>query len=255
MIKVLPIPVLKDNYIWVLINPENKAIIVDPGDSSPIQHFIKKNNLIISAIFITHHHWDHTDGLYNLSKMYPTVPIYGSEESPNPFITQKVNEEMAINIKDLPECRVIAVPGHTLDHTAYLIEGMLFSGDTLFAGGCGRVFEGTFAMIFHSLTKLAQLPEQTLLYCGHEYTLKNLRFAEMVEPSNQIIKDKIKRVQKLQMINSPSLPSTIEDELQTNPFLRCKNKEVIASAEKYAGHALRDEVEVFTALRKWKDGY
>jgi hydroxyacylglutathione hydrolase len=254
-ILIQPIPALKDNYIWVVINTEQRqAFIVDPGEATPVINYLQQNKLTLSAIFITHHHWDHTNGLADLIKKYE-VPIFASKLSEVFGITHFVDENGQVKIDGFPEFSVIEIPGHTLDHIAFYSPGILFCGDTLFAAGCGRIFEGTAKQLYHSLQKLTKLPNDTQIYCGHEYTLKNLLFAQIVEPSNEKIFQRIQKVQELQNQNKPSLPSLISEEKETNPFFRCDSQEIIQQVEKFAEQKLNHPVDVFSALRNWKNQY
>lgn len=246
--EVHAIPALKDNYIWVLIQ-KNRAIVVDPGDAAPVIDFFEREKLDLAAILLTHHHADHTGGVEKL-KTYYSCPVYAS----NAYATHPIQKNVSLSIEDYA-CKVLAIPGHTLDHIAYYDEKNLFCGDTLFAAGCGRVFEGTNAQMYASLQTLLALPPTTKVYCGHEYTLKNLLFAQTVEPNNAMIKHKLEKIRLLREKNSITLPSTIEEENHTNPFLRCTQPSVILSAEKYAKRKLLTEVEVFASLRDWKNNF
>lgn len=251
---ISPIPVFKDNYVWTLVNDKNKeALVVDPGDAVPVQHFLEKRELNLIGILLTHHHWDHTNGMKDLKKHYQ-CPVVGSDNIVG--ITENAEDKKKINFSTFPiSFQVLSIPGHTIGHVAYYGGGMLFSGDTLFAAGCGRLFEGTPNEMYHSLQKLASLPQETKLYCGHEYTLKNLAFACEVEPGNKQIKERIKKVEALIHANQPSLPSTLAEELETNPFLRCESDELRKHVAKFAGLPLNDSVETFAWLRKWKDQF
>lgn len=243
MINIHPIPALRDNYIWVITSSGNRnAVIVDPGSAKPVIDYLNEKNLSLQAILLTHHHWDHTNGVKELVDEYKCA-VHGPG----------LHSDQTIAFNDLNlELRTIAIPGHTLDHTAYYTnDGRVFSGDMLFSAGCGRVFEGTMEQMYNSLQKLAQLPDETELYCGHEYTENNLKFAKAVEHGNKDIIKKLKRIAG----KSITLPSTMGEEKLTNPFLRCEVPEVIAAAEKHAKEKLPTPVAVFTALRKWKDSW
>ena len=251
--RIIPICALKDNYIWLFFDEETrKAWIVDPGDAAPVIKILKHLNLNLAGIFITHHHQDHSGGCLALLSEWPNIWVIGSHKSHLNFINYRVKEG------DILQCgthqfKVIEIPGHTLDHTAFFGENILFSGDTLFSVGCGKVFEGTGEQMYHSLNKLLQLPETTQIFCGHEYTLANLLFAQMVEPHNQSILQKLKKVESLREQNQPTLPSLLSEEKITNPFLRCQEASVRDTAEQYAGKVLRTPVEVFATLREWKN--
>lgn len=250
------VPALKDNYIWVIIdNYKNHAVIVDPGEAAPILDFLNKRNLTLIAMLITHHHWDHVNGLEEIINRF-NVPVYGPANEKIPFCTHFLSEDQKVKIQDFPlEFDVIEIPGHTSGHIAYYSPGILFCGDTLFAAGCGRVFEGTHKQMFLSLQKMAALPDETKVYCAHEYTLNNLRFAQTVEPENKDILKRIQSVAEMRNKNQPSLPSTLTQEKATNPFLRCDVPMVKASAEKHGECCLEGPVNVFAALRNWKDNF
>ncbi len=255
-ISIFPIHALKDNYIWIIINSSNQtAIIVDPGEAQPVIDFLQSKAIKPIAILITHHHWDHTNGILELAKTYRHIPVYGPDEA-IAGLTHKVKEDEQIFIDLFPfALRVLNIPGHTLGHVAYYGKDILFCGDTLFAAGCGRVFEGTTEQMYASLNKIKSLPDNTKMYCAHEYTLHNLRFAATVEPTNETIYSRIQEVSKLRDQDLPSLPSLLSEEKLTNPFLRCDSLEIIANAEKHAGRKLNSPIEVFGVIRKWKDGF
>ena len=249
------LPAFTDNYIWALVNPEHSACaFVDPGEASAVINFIAQHNYKPTAILITHKHWDHCGGLAELTQQF-SMPVYGPAEA-STFITHPVKDKSNFFIEKLAvNFEVLAIPGHTLEHVAYLGETKLFSGDTLFAAGCGRIFEGTAAQMYQRLLRLKALPEQTKIYCGHEYTLANLKFAALVEPDNPAIKKRLKEVEKLRAGNKISLPSTIALEKSTNPFLRCEASLVQQRAEKYAQKLLKTPLEVFQVLREWKNNF
>lgn len=252
-IQILPIPALKDNYIWAIVNTQQKkALIVDPGEAKPVVDFLIQQALTLEGILITHHHWDHTNGVLELQKAYD-VPVIGPASNQISNITMPVKEGDQIEIANFPLFTVMDIPGHTLDHLAYYTKDALFCGDTLFAAGCGRLFEGTAEEMYHSLMKLAGLPKTTKIYCAHEYTLKNLQFAETVEPQNSFIPQRMAAIKQLRDQHKPSLPSTLEEELKTNPFLRCKESDVRAFAEKQINDRGKNEIDIFRALRKAKD--
>lgn len=253
--KIYPVPALEDNYIWTLINDdENTAVIVDPGDAAPILSFLEKENLNLRAILITHHHWDHTDGIGAVLNRFQ-VPVYASADEKIAHCTHALRENDIVDIPGFPALHVLSIPGHTAGHIAYYGDDALICGDTLFATGCGRIFEGTPEQMYRSLQKLAALPEHTLVYPAHEYTLNNLRFAATVETDNPKIDERVQVVKKLIEKNNCSLPSTMKNEKETNPFLRCNIPSVIAQTEKQVNKTLSNEVEVFTELRKWKDNF
>lgn len=249
-----PVPALKDNYIWVLSNLENQqALVVDPGESEPVIHYLQSHNLQLAYIFVTHHHSDHSHGISALKNQYQ-VPVYGGKASQLSSITHGLADGEVIDLPELAlSFRAIAVPGHTLDHTTFYSAPYAFTGDTLFSAGCGRVFEGTPEMMWTSLQKLLQLPLDTNICCGHEYTLNNLRFAQLVEPHSQAITEYLTNVEALINAGKPTLPSTLALEKQVNPFLRVKAPEVIQRASEYAEKTLSEPWEVFAALRDWKN--
>ncbi len=252
---ILPIPIFKDNYVWAIINTDTKtAFIVDPGEAPAVIEFLTQQQLTLGGILITHHHWDHCNGVLELKQHY-SVPVYGSYKEKIEGVTKLVQGGDHIPLEESLTFEVIEIPGHTLGHIAYYARNRVFCGDTLFAAGCGRLFEGTAEQLYHSLQTLAALPEETQVYCGHEYTQNNLRFAKTVEPGNRAIDERIERVNALRAKQLPSLPSLIREEKQTNPFLRCSSPEVIAHVEHYAGKRLSKPVEVFAQLRKWKDEF
>ena len=251
---ITPIPTLKDNYVWAIIN-KPKVLIVDPGEAAPVAEFLQRHRLDLAGIIITHHHWDHTNGIINLINQYP-APVWGPSKENIPGITHPLHDNDKINLDSFPiELTIIAIPGHTLGHIAYYARGMLFCGDTLFAAGCGRLFEGTALQLYTSLQKIAALPEDTNIYCAHEYTLNNLHFAQTVEPNNKQITELIAQISALRKQGLPSLPSTLRKEKATNPFLRCDSPDVKENVEQYANKKLNDPLEIFTYLRKWKDGW
>lgn len=253
-ITIVPIPILKDNYVWMGIQGKH-VYLIDPGESSPIISYLKDHHLTLTAIFLTHHHWDHTNGVVKLLAQFP-VPVYGSILNSNELITHPIDDNDIVHFHEkFADFKVLSIPGHTLDHVAFLSEDILFCGDTLFAAGCGRMFEGTPDMLYASLQKLAALPTTTRIYCAHEYTLNNLSFAKAVEPNNVDIDKRIEHTQHLRDQQLPSLPSCIEDEKRTNPFLRCHIKAVINSAEQFAGQVLENAVQVFKTLREWKNTF
>jgi hydroxyacylglutathione hydrolase len=251
-----PIPTLKDNYVWALVStPKRLACIVDPGEAGPVLTFLKQQGLKLMGILITHHHWDHTNGIAGL-KQHSDVPVYGAASETIDGKTVSLHEGDRVELIDFPlSFRVMSIPGHTLGHLAYYSPGMLFCGDTLFASGCGRLFEGKPEQLYTSLQKLAALPDETKVYCAHEYTLANLHFAEKVEPGNPEIKERLKQVEALHRQHQCTLPSTLGEEKKTNPFLRCDSPELIQSVQRHAGRHLSNPIEVFTYLRKWKDTY
>ena len=252
MINIKPLKAYTDNYIWLLESNEEVSV-VDPGDAKPVLDYLEENNKALKDIFITHHHFDHTAGVPEL-KNKVSGSIYGPKNSYG-LIKEEVTHEDTVSSLGI-KFEVIEVPGHTLDHIAFYSKqnNILFCGDTLFAGGCGRIFEGTYEQMHRALNKISKLPKNTKIYCGHEYTLSNLKFAIEVEPNNEKLKDEYVNVQRLLSSDKPSLPSTLEKELNINPFLRCHIPSVQNKInEKF--NTIGDEIEIFTALRKWKDSF
>jgi len=260
MEQITPIPAFQDNYIWVLRNDAHShAIIVDPGDAEVVLKLLEQEQLTLSAIFITHHHFDHVGGIDTLVKRFP-VPVYGPVRESIPALTTPVAEGAEFSVPAFSQrFRVLDVPGHTLGHVAYYSEDftspLLFCGDTLFSAGCGRLFEGTPEQMYASLLKLAALPGNTRVCCTHEYTLSNLQFARAVEPDNPAIEQYIDSVKRLRAENRPSLPSTIDQELSINPFLRTSELTIKRSAEKKSGVQICEPTQIFATLRSWKNEF
>jgi len=253
-IQVHPIPAFNDNYIWA-VSDGRRAAIVDPGDAQPVLDFLAREALELVAILATHHHPDHVGGIAGLLQGRD-IPVYGPKNEPIAALTHPVAGGDRITIPALDTAfEVIDVPGHTRAHIAYYGSKLLFCGDTLFACGCGRVFEGTPPQLYASLAKLAALPDDTLVYCAHEYTLSNIRFARAVEPGNAALAERASADASTREQKRPTVPSTIGREKATNPFLRCGEPEVVQSAGRYLGAPLTDPVEVFRAIREWKNTF
>jgi hydroxyacylglutathione hydrolase len=251
---VVPLKAFKDNYVWTLRNATHAAV-VDPGEARPVLEYLSRENLRLAAILATHHHPDHVGGIAELVEKN-RVPVFGPRNEPIATLTQPVSEGDTVSIPELAvSFSVLDIPGHTRAHVAYYGAGALFCGDTLFACGCGRLFEGTAEQMFASLAKLAALPDDTKVYCGHEYTLANIGFAKAVEPDNRALSAREARDRKLRDAGQPTLPSTLADEKATNPFLRCREPAVVESANKYLGARLADPVRVFAAIRDWKNRF
>lgn len=254
---VLHVRAFEDNYIWLIRGvSQSHVALVDPGDAGPVLHELAVRALTPVAILLTHHHGDHTGGVADLLRRFPGIAVYGPALEGIAGITQPLDDGDTVRLPDLGvEFSVMHLPGHTRGHIAYYGHGWLFCGDTLFSAGCGRLFEGTAEQMHHSLSRLAALPGETLVYCAHEYTLANLRFARVVEPENTAIADYFREVESLRAQKMPSVPSTLARECQVNPFLRSRAQAVRAAAERQAGRPLPDEVSVFAAIRMWKDGF
>ena len=254
MINIEPIKAFNDNYIWLVTTNEG-SVVIDPGESSNLINFIDLNKYKLEAILITHHHFDHTGGINDLITR-DAIDVYGPNNNID-LINKRLREGDKVSIIGL-EFEILEVPGHTLDHIAYYCKNngspILFSGDTLFSGGCGRVFEGTYQQMYKSIKKLKNLPKNTQIYCGHEYTISNLEFAKTVEPFNKDIISSYNNALNLQNNNIPTLPTFLSSELKINPFLRSDIKEVQANIiEKFKTD--KAEEEIFTAIRKWKDNF
>ena len=255
--KIQSIKAFSDNYIW-LVSTNEGNLVIDPGDSQPVIDFLSQKSIALTDILLTHHHYDHVGGVTRLKKN-----MLGHVYGPNNPQIEGVNNHL-IDGNVFTSCginfEVIEIPGHTLDHIAYFIndqkQPVLFCGDTLFSAGCGRVFEGTYDQMYESLLKLRKLPENTLVYCGHEYTLNNLKFAEAVEPNNQAILSYIATCQEKRKNDETTLPSNIKLELQINPFMRCDNMDLRqAIAKKFDGYENITDSRIFEYLRVWKDSF
>lgn len=258
MAAIIPIPAFSDNYVW-LLRRGRSAAVVDPGDAKPVLDYLDRESLRLVAILATHHHGDHVGGIPKLIERF-RVPVFGPARENIPGRTRGLVEGDRIELPELDAAfDTIDIPGHTAGHIAYfgLVDPTpsLFCGDTLFAAGCGRLFEGTPDQMWRSLSKLASLPEATRVYCGHEYTLANLRFAAAVEPASAALGERTARERAKRDDGLPTLPSTIADEHATNPFLRASVPAVHAAAEAHAGHALDDAVSTFAVLRSWKNAF
>ena len=255
MISAIPVPAFSDNYIWLVHDADNKAVIVDPGAAQPVLSALTAFFLEPVAILITHHHYDHIGGIHEILARHD-VPVFGPAHEAIQAISYRLSDgDQAAIPSTAMRFNVLDVPGHTAGHIAYLGHGQLLCGDTLFAGGCGRLFEGTATQMYRSLQKLANLPEATRVYCAHEYTLANLTFALQVEPRNIQLVKRFNEVKQLRDNKQPTVPSTIGVEKLTNPFLRCGEADVRTAAEKYAGKSLGSPEQVFTVIRAWKDSF
>jgi len=281
-IEIHPLPAFEDNYIWTLRSGDTVAV-VDPGEAAPVRRYLEQTGTKLCAILVTHRHGDHTEGIAALAADC-TVPVFGPSLETIAGVTRRLADGERIELPELGiDFEVIAVPGHTRGHVAYYApagplqggtrppggqragvasvgepygrRGLLFCGDVLFGAGCGRVFEGTMAEMQASLARLAALPGDTLVYCAHEYTQANLRFARAVEPDSAALLERSAAVAKLRSEGRPTVPSTLAEELATNPFLRWDAPAVIAAARGRRGSPPRDAVEVFAAIREWKNGF
>ncbi len=251
--EITAIPALKDNYIWA-IHDDHRAAVIDPGEAAPVLAFLKARGLQLDSILCTHRHNDHIGGIAKLREVY-NVPVYGRRHPDNPHITDDLREGGQLKLDAFGILfDIIEIPGHLDDHIAFIAPDTLFCGDVLFGAGCGRNFEGTPAQLHHSLQRLALLPDTTRVYCAHEYTAANLRFALACEPDNVAIQQRIAATQQLRATNQITLPSSIALEKATNPFLRCTQAEIIRTLQQ-RGLTDTSELGVFTALREWRNRF
>lgn len=261
-LQITAIAAFEDNYIWMLQQRDTpETVVVDPGDANVVLESLRACDARLTDILITHHHPDHTGGIPALREHFPAVRVYGPRNERIRGLTHHVANHQRISVLGT-EFRVLEVPGHTLDHVAYFsnhynigIQPIVFSGDTLFSAGCGRLREGTPSQLMNSLHTLAALPPETLVYCTHEYTLSNLRFALHVEPDNIACQHRMAECLRMRQNGMPTLPSTIATELRTNPFLRCRSDDLSAIIRTQFGPDHVSELDVFTQLRRWKDGF
>ena len=250
MLLIHPIPAFDDNYIWLLHNGRN-AVVVDPGDAEPLLRALKKLQLNLTTILITHHHADHIGGVTTLLKRFP-AQVFAPQYEQYAFEHTPLAEGDVIDLAEIGQkFNILWLPGHTLGHIAYVNDKYLFCGDVIFGAGCGRLFEGTPAQMLTSLNRVKELNKETEVYCTHEYTSKNIDFALTLEPNNQDLITRKIAVNRLLANNQPSLPSTIDLELKTNPFLRCNQPDIVKNSESKNA----SELEVFTSIRMQRNHY
>lgn len=249
---VVPLPALADNYIWLLHDDAGQALVVDPGDAAPVERALAERKLRLRAVLLTHHHPDHVAGAASLRERH-AVPVFGPHDDRVASISNPVGDgDLVVLAAPQASFRVLAMPGHTSTHIAYVGEGLLFCGDTLFSLGCGRLFDGTPAQMLTSLDRLAALPGDTRVCCGHEYTAANARFAAQVEPANRSLQARAREVDALRAAGEPSVPVALASELACNPFLRVDSAELVDWGKR---HGATERVSRFAALRSAKDGF
>lgn len=248
------IPAFDDNYIWAINEGQGRIAVVDPGDADPVLDYVRQHGVAVSAILITHKHYDHVGGIVQLKAGFPDCVVYGPANETISGIDVALQEQSSTGIHGLDfSPAVLEVPGHTEGHIAYYGDGVLFCGDTLFACGCGRVFSGTMQQLHDSLRRIAALPDETRVYCAHEYTHDNIGFALWVEPENPDLIRRDEAVSAARERKEATVPSLLREEKLTNPFLRSEMPSVIEAAQRHAKRALGNSTEVFTELRQWKD--
>jgi len=257
MIQINALSAFTDNYIWLLQDDSTRrCAVVDPGDAAPVMHWLDAHpQWTLTDILVTHHHHDHTGGVVALKQRTGAI-VSGPAGEHIPSLDRRLEDNAQLQVLGL-DLRAVLVPGHTAGHIAFIHESptqpLMFCGDTLFAGGCGRLFEGTAAQMHMSLGRLSALPDETLVYCAHEYTLSNLRFAHAVEPGNTVLAQRLAQVTEQRARHEITLPSTLAIEKATNPFLRAGETSVKEIMERRTGTPLEGEAAVFAAIRAWKD--
>lgn len=242
-----------DNYIWTLADEAGRAVVVDPGEAGPVLAAADAG-LQPAALLLTHHHVDHVGGVDALLARWPTLPVFAPDDPRIAQATVRVGADDTVEVAGW-RFDVIEVPGHTRSHIAFHGHGHLFCGDTLFSLGCGRMFEGTPAQMLGSLDRLAGLPPDTLVCCGHEYSRANAAFARAVDPDNVALARREQEILEMRSASRPTLPVALTSELDCNPFLRVDSEAVRAAVMRHSGATALDRVDVFAALRRWKDGF
>ncbi|GAB6195651.1 hydroxyacylglutathione hydrolase [Lysobacter xanthus] len=253
------LPARVDNYIWVLRNDQGRALVVDPGEAAPVLEAANAETFEPAALLLTHHHADHVAGSASLLERWPGTPVYGPDDDRVDLPLHRAADGDTYTVEGWT-IRVLHVPGHTRTHIAFVVESagespVLFCGDTLFSLGCGRLFEGDAVQMENSLGRLAALPPDTRVCCGHEYTLANAAFAAVVDPDNAALRRRMKEAKTMRDARQPTLPSTIGSELDCNPFLRCDQPAVIDAATRHLGRTPHGPAETLATLRAWKDGF
>jgi len=252
MLNIKSIPAFRDNYIWIIENSEGSCAVVDPGEAPPVLRYLKETGQKLEAILITHHHNDHIGGISELLRQFPKVNIVGPESEAIPSITHSVKDGDTIELFD-HMFSILELKGHTNGHIGYYGSNLLFCGDVLFSAGCGRVFEGTMAEMHSSLNKIKSLPDDTHIYCAHEYTASNIAFALAVDPGNTALLSYRDDVNRLKVRGESTLPTTLKREKAINPFLRVEDPAIIRAV---TNRILKvDSISIFTALREWKNNF
>lgn len=252
--RLIALPAFDDNYIWALVATDGRAIVVDPGQAEPVFEAAERKGLVPTTVLLTHHHSDHVGGVAALRRHWPDLELFGPADARIPVDAHPVAQGDRLRLLDV-DVQVLAVPGHTLSHIAFVTSRHLFSGDTLFSLGCGRILEGSAPQMFDSLQRLARLPDETLVCCGHEYTLANVAFALHVDPTNAALQRRQQEAQAMRHAARPTLPISLKSELATNPFLRTNRPEIRAAVAPRATGTLSCEVDLFAELRRWKDEF
>lgn len=247
--KLAKIKIFTDNYIWILIS-HNKAIVIDPGNSDKLINFLKKNNIILKAVLLTHHHFDHVGGVKELKKQYPKLIVFGPEETMPKGANHIVREGDLLDFCGFT-FQVFSVPGHTLGHVVYYNPPYLFCGDTLFSGGCGRIFEGTHKQMFFSIQKIKNFPDETLICCGHEYTFLNMKFANFLFPLDKEIQSYFLKVKKIYLLKQSTVPTRLNDEKKINVFLRFDD--ILIQKALGFNPGINSNFPSFVKMRKLKD--